>query len=112
VVYQRLVPRLDGGLVAAYEVLMANHAVRNLVREGKTRQLRNIVATHQQEGMQTLEMGLNNLMAEDLIDYDTALRVSLYPKELNRPSNYAGVRQFVSDGSSALATEAPRVTSI
>jgi twitching motility protein PilT len=115
VVYQRLVPRLDGGLVAAYEVLMANHAVRNLVREGKTRQLRNIVATHQQEGMQTLEMGLNNLMAEDLIDYDTALRVSLYPKELQAPSlQYGGVRQFVADEASAgrVSDPAPRVSSI
>ena len=63
VIYQRLVPRIGGGLVAAYEVLMANHAVRNLVREGKTRQLRNVVSTHQSEGMQTLEMGLNALMA-------------------------------------------------
>src|SRR5271165_3576031 len=85
VIYQRLVPRIGGGLVAAYEVLMANHAVRNLIREGKTRQLRNVVSTHQSEGMQTLEMGLNHLMAEDLIEYETALRVSLYPKELELP---------------------------
>ncbi len=114
VVYQRLVPRLGGGLVAAYEVLIANHAVRNLVREGKTRQLRNVVATHQQEGMQTLEMGLNNLIAEDLIDYDTALRVSLYPKELERPSQYTGVRQYVAHDAVAGQTPdpTPRMSSI
>ena len=94
-IYQRLVPRIGGGLVAAYEVLMANHAVRNLVREGKTRQLRNVVSTHQSEGMQTLEMGLNALMDEDLIEYETALRVSLYPKELERPKQYAGVHQYL-----------------
>src|SRR5438067_1339867 len=39
VVYQRLVPKVDNGLVAAFEVMIADHAVRNLVREGKTRQL-------------------------------------------------------------------------
>jgi twitching motility protein PilT len=114
VIYQRLVPRIGGGLVAAYEVLMVNHAVRNLVREGKTRQLRNIVSTHQSEGMQTLEMGLNALMAEDLIDYDTALRVSLYPKEVDRPAQYSGVHQYVdSESRMGLGSpdDRPRVTS-
>ena len=63
VIYQRLVPRIGGGLVAAYEVLFATHAVRNLVREGKTRQLRNVISTHQSEGMQTLEMALTHLVS-------------------------------------------------
>jgi twitching motility protein PilT len=115
VIYQRLVPRIGGGLVAAYEVLMANHAVRNLVREGKTRQLRNVVSTHQADGMQTLEMGLNALMAEDLIEYDTALRVSLYPKEVARPSHYSGVQQYLDEDSARQArieAPLPRITSI
>ena len=113
VIYQRLVPRIGGGLVAAYEVLMANHAVRNLVREGKTRQLRNVVSTHQSEGMQTLEMGLNALMDEELIEYETALRVSLYPKELEKPKQYAGVHQYLQDDADRLtgALPPPRVTS-
>ncbi len=85
VIYQRLVPRIGGGLVAAYEVLFATHAVRNLVREGKTRQLRNVISTHQSEGMQTLEMALTHLVSVGLIDYETALKVSLYPKEVGKP---------------------------
>jgi len=95
--------------------LMANHAVRNLVREGKTRQLRNVVSTHQSEGMQTLEMGLNDLMAEELIDYDTALRVSLYPKEVERPSQYAGVRQYLDRDAAKegpFVSDVPRITSV
>jgi len=85
VIYQRLVPRIGGGLVAAYEVLFATHAVRNLVREGKTRQLRNVISTHQTEGMQTLEMALTHLVSRGLIDYETALKVSLFPKEVGKP---------------------------
>lgn len=85
VVYQRLLPRVEGGLIAAYEVLTANHAVRNLVREGKTRQLRNVITTSQSEGMQTLEMALSALVQEGTIDYETALKVSLYPKEVDKP---------------------------
>lgn len=84
VIYQRLVRRKQGGLVAAYEVLTTNHAVRNLVREGKTRQLRNVITTHQAEGMQTLEMALTKLVQDDVIDYDEAVGVSMYPKELEK----------------------------
>jgi len=85
VIYQRLLPRVGTGLVAAFEVMVGNHAVKNLVREGKTRQLRNVVSTHQSEGMQTLETGLNDLVAKGVIDYDTALGASLYPKEVEKP---------------------------
>jgi len=85
VVYQRLLPRKGSGLVAAYELLLANHAVRNIVREGKTRQLRNIITTHQSEGMQTLEMSLSGLVRDGVVDYETALGVSLHPKEVDRP---------------------------
>src|SRR3954453_15679248 len=84
--YQRLLPRIDGGLIAAYEVMVANSAVRNLVREGKTNQLRNVLVTGQGEGMQTLEMSLNQLIEEGAITYDEALAVSLFPKELNKPA--------------------------
>ena len=86
VIYQRLLPRLGGGLVAAYEVMVANSAVKNLVREGKTRQLRNVVATHSSEGMQTLETALSSLVADGSIDYDSAVAASLFPKEIDRPA--------------------------
>src|SRR5205814_2147197 len=66
VIYQRLLPRKGGGLVAAFEVMLANHAVRNLVREGKNRQLRNVVATSYAEGMNTLETTLSRLVKSDV----------------------------------------------
>jgi twitching motility protein PilT len=85
VIYQRLLPKKDGGLVAAFEVMLGTHAVRNVVREGKNRQLRNIVATSRSEGMQTLEHDLSELVLDDLIDYEIALGASLYPKEIEKP---------------------------
>ena len=85
VVYQRLLPRNGGGLVASFEVMVGNHAVRNLVREGKTSQLRNVVATHQGEGMQTLEMDLTRLVAEGKIDLEAARDISLHPREVTAP---------------------------
>lgn len=83
--YQRLLPRVDGGLQAAYEVLVANSAVRNLIREGKTNQLRNQLVTGQSEGMQTLEMSLSHLIETGLVTHDEAMAVSLFPKELPKP---------------------------
>lgn len=85
VVYQRLVPRRAGGMVAAYEVLVATSAVRNLVKEGKSNQLRNQIVTGQREGMQTLEQSLNELVRQQLVDYDEAVARAAFPKEIERP---------------------------
>jgi len=82
VISQRLLPAEGGGRVAAYEVLMANDAVRNLVREGKSRQLRNTMISGQQEGMQTIEMDLARLVASGIISFETAAGASAFPKEI------------------------------
>jgi twitching motility protein PilT len=82
VIYQRLVPRVDGGRVAAYEVLLATPPVKNLIREGKARQLRNIVMTNTRVGMQTLEMSLAELVLQGLISRDAAVAASAFPQEI------------------------------
>jgi twitching motility protein PilT len=82
VISQRLIPGINGGRVAAYEVLMGNEAVRNLVREGKSRQLRNVVAMGGTEGMQTIEMDLARLVSSGLITMEMAQSASAYPKEI------------------------------
>ena len=82
VISQRLLRAEGGGRVAAYEVLVANDAVRNLVREGKSRQLRNTMISGQSEGMQTIEMDLARLVAAGLISLETAMGESAYPKEI------------------------------
>jgi twitching motility protein PilT len=60
--------------------------VRNLVREGKTNQLRNTLVTGQSAGMVTLEMSLSQLVLDDQISYDEAVAVSLYPHEITKPT--------------------------
>jgi len=82
VVYQRLIPRIGGGMTAAYEVLVATPAVRNLVKEGKTHQLRNSLVTGQRDGMVTLEQSLSALVQQGVVDLDEALARSLYPKDV------------------------------
>jgi twitching motility protein PilT len=82
VISQRLLPAISGGRVAAYEVLMGNEAVRNLVREGKSRQLRNVVATGGPDGMQTIEMDLARLVSSGLVTMEMAQSISAYPSEI------------------------------
>ncbi len=84
IIAQRLVPRIDGGMVAAYEVLIATNPVRNLIREGRTNQLANIMFTNTAEMMQTLESSLANLIMDDVVAYDEAMSVTAHPKELVR----------------------------
>ena len=85
VIYQQLLPMKEGGRVAAFEVLVANGAVKNLIRENRSAQLRNIIATSREEGMQTLELSLNELIDEGLVEWEDAAAVSLFPKEIRRP---------------------------
>jgi len=82
VISQRLLPAIGGGRVGAYEVLLANEAIKNLVREGKSRQIRNAMLSGQQEGMQTMEMDLARLVSSGMVAFETAAEVSQYPKEI------------------------------
>jgi twitching motility protein PilT len=83
---QRLVPRIGGGRIAAFEVLVATTPVRNLIREGKTRQIRNTLATSQRDGMQTLETALSGLVADGLVAHEQAVAVSAHPDEVRPPA--------------------------
>jgi len=84
VVYQRLLPRTSGGLVAAYEVLVGTHAVRNLIKEGKTHQLRNSLVTGHKDGMITLERSLSALVQAGTVSLEDAAARSLYPNDIER----------------------------
>jgi twitching motility protein PilT len=93
VVYQRLIPRIGGGMVAAYEVLTATPAVRNLIKEGKTHQLRNSLVTGSQDGMCTLETSLSSLVQSGVVSMDDAVARSLHPKDIElRPRFVQAVR--------------------
>jgi twitching motility protein PilT len=84
VIAQRLVPRMGGGMVAAFEILIANHPVRNIIREGKTHQLPNLITTGQADGMCSLESSLADLVLAQIVDHEDALSISSHPKELSR----------------------------
>jgi twitching motility protein PilT len=82
VIYQQLVPAIGGGRVAAFEVLIANTAVRSMIKEGRTDQIRTVLQTSLREGSQTLERSLNQLLRAGLISERHALNHSLNPSEI------------------------------
>jgi twitching motility protein PilT len=74
VLCQVLVPRADGkGRAVAVEVMLANAAVRNLLREGKIYQLPNVIRTNRDIGMITLDESLANLYTKRIISSETLL---------------------------------------
>ena len=81
---QRLVPRISGGLIPAYELLLNNNAVENLIREGRTAEIDVVIETGAEEGMVTLNASLADLIRKGEITADNAYRYSLDTKGLER----------------------------
>ncbi|MEN3015491.1 MAG: type IV pilus twitching motility protein PilT [bacterium] len=74
---QILVPTIEGGLVVAYEVVVANTAVRNLIRKGEHHQLYNVLYTGREAGMISLESRLSELYKKGIITKETAYRYAI-----------------------------------
>ena len=92
IVAQRLVPKVGGGMVAAFEVLIATSPVRNLIREGRSNQLTNVMFTNTKEGMQILEADLARLVVAGTVSYEDAFATSAHPKELTRSLEFLGYK--------------------
>jgi twitching motility protein PilT len=86
VVHQELLPRVGGGRVAAFEILLATPAVRNLIRDNKVSQLRNVMLTSADTGMCTIEAALGWLVRRGLVSLSDAIDRSMYPEEIRRHS--------------------------
>ena len=81
---QRLVPAIGGGRVVAAEVLVANPAVRNVIREGKSHQLDAIIQTGADQGMQTMDRTLVSLVQSGTVTYDSAREFAVDLTEFER----------------------------
>ena len=68
VIAQVLLPKIGGGRVAAYEILLGNHAVSSMIREGKTFQLASVMQTQKAQGMTTLNDSLMTLVQNRLVE--------------------------------------------
>ena len=79
---QRLIPRVGGGLVPAYELLIANTAIANLIREDRVYEIDIVVETSRELGMVSLNQSLLELVTKGDITMENALLYSYNPKAL------------------------------
>ncbi len=80
VISQQLIPTADGnGRVAAFEVLHANHAIRNLIREGKSHQIASVMQTNRKMGMITMDEAIRQLYMDGRISRQMAIQFAQDP---------------------------------
>ena len=81
---QRLVPAIGGGRVVAAEIMVANAAIRNIIREGKTHQLDTVIQTGADQGMQTMDRTLVKMVQSGIVTYDDAREFAVDLVEFER----------------------------
>ncbi len=81
---QRLLPRVSGGVIPAYELLINNNAVANLIREGRTHEINSVIETGAEHGMIDMNRQLAELVQKGEITIETARLYSLKPQILER----------------------------
>ena len=85
VICQTLIPKASGqGRVAAFEVMLANTAIRNLIREGKTHEITGTILLNRSIGMQTLDQNLAVLVNQGLIKRSDAMLKTSHPDVLTK----------------------------
>jgi len=79
---QTLIPRIGGGLIAAYEILLVTPAVRHLIRDNKTFRIDSAIQTGRDRGMQLLDDHLLELYKQGIIERTDVLTRSRYPDDV------------------------------
>jgi twitching motility protein PilT len=81
---QRLVPRIAGGQIPAYELLINNSAIANLIREGRTHEISTVIQTSSQEGMIDMDRSLAELVRRGEVTIEHAYERAVDPKTFER----------------------------
>ena len=84
VVSQRLLPTVDGQMAPAFEVMVLTPAIRNLIREGRTHQIDNIIFSSTNESMISMDASILNLYRKGVIDKRTALMNAVNPEIMSK----------------------------
>jgi len=87
---QQLIPMLGGGRIAAIEVMIANAAIRNLIREGKTHQIYSIMETSANQGMITMDRALADLHRNGYISFEEAINRAMDKENFTHLLKMAG----------------------
>jgi len=84
VVSQQLLPTVDGGLEPAFEIMLVNSAIQNMIREGKAHQMDNVIFSGLSEGMRTMDSDIYRLVCEKRVTKETAMLFAANPDQLRK----------------------------
>ena len=89
---QILLRRIAGGRIAAFEIMVGNSAIRSMICENRISELpRNMELSSKEEGMQTMDQALADLVKRNVVALEEAMRKSANPlkfKQLFQPGQY------------------------
>jgi twitching motility protein PilT len=81
---QALLPRIGGGRIAAFEIMLANHVIRKYIREEKTFEIPVSIEVSTPEGMQTMDQALADLVKRNMVTLEEAIMRSSNPAKLQQ----------------------------
>lgn len=84
VVSQQLIPAQDGGMWPAFEIMLVNSAIRNMIRENKTPQIDGVIQMNTPQGMASMDASLASLLRRGLISREDAMHYAVSPETLQR----------------------------
>ena len=84
IISQRLLPSSKFGTIPAFELMIKNDAISNLIREGKAHMIDNVINTSAQFGMISMEKSIANLITTGFVSVEDGLKYSSKPGELRR----------------------------
>jgi len=84
VVSQQLLPAVDGGLEPAFEIMLVNSAIQNMIRDAKAHQMDNVIYSGQADGMRAMDGDIFRLYSEKRITKETALLFAANPEQLRK----------------------------
>lgn len=87
IVSQQLLPKKDGGLVPAFEILEANSAIRTMIRDGKVHQIDSVIYSSAKEGMRSMDASILELYKAGRITGATAMDYCMNPDAMRRSVN-------------------------
>ena len=87
VVSQQMLPDKNGGMVPAFEIMHVNSAIRSMIRDNKSHQINNAIASGNREGMVTMDQAILELYQKGLITRETALNYADTPDLIRRQLN-------------------------
>ncbi|MEA4870598.1 MAG: PilT/PilU family type 4a pilus ATPase [Christensenella sp.] len=84
VVSQQLLPTVEGDLEPAFEIMLNNSAIQNMIRDGKAHQMDNVIFSGAEEGMRTMDAEIARLYADRRVTRETALLFAANPEQLKK----------------------------